>query len=140
MQLDTCTLVRAASCFTAFRLQRNLSETTAQGTFKTWSPLPGGFLIQGHLTGNSTPWSWLQWSSGTGGRLIRVVALTGFIECAIQARMHGYSRELVQATSFAHRVGFHQAQLFVYLIQSGPTRVLQVAKMKVQQALLILKP
>ena len=51
-----------------------LSKTT----FKTWSLLPGGLLIQGHLTENSIPWSWLQWSSRTGGRLIRVVALTGF--------------------------------------------------------------
>ena len=63
------------------RVQCNLSKTTAQGTFKTWSLLPGGLLIQGHLTGNSIPWSWLQWSSETGGRLIRVVALTGFTVC-----------------------------------------------------------
>ena len=39
---------------------------TAQGTLKTWCLLSGGLLIQGHLTGNSVPWSWLQWSSGTG--------------------------------------------------------------------------
>ena len=53
-------------------------KTTAQGTFKIWSLLPGVLLIQGHLTGKSIPWSSLQWSSGTGGRLIRVVAMTGF--------------------------------------------------------------
>ena len=38
----------------------------------------GGLLIQCHLTGNSIPWSWLQWPSKTGGHLIRVLALTGF--------------------------------------------------------------
>ena len=60
-------------------IQRNLSKTTSQGTFfRTWSLLPGGLLIQGHLIGNSIPWCWFQWSSRTGGRLIRVVALTGF--------------------------------------------------------------
>ena len=36
-------------------VQWNLSKTTAQGTFKTRSLLPGGLLIQGHLTGNSIP-------------------------------------------------------------------------------------
>ena len=43
-----------------------------------WSLLSGGLLIQGQLTGNSIPWSWLQWSSRTGGRLIRAAALTAF--------------------------------------------------------------
>ena len=37
--------------------------------------------IQGQLTVSSTPWSWLQWFSRAGGRLIRVVALTGFTVC-----------------------------------------------------------
>ena len=55
-----------------------LRRPTAQGTFNMWSLLPGGLRILGHLTGNSIPWSWLQWSSGTGGRLIRVLALTGY--------------------------------------------------------------
>ena len=43
-----------------------------------WSLLPDGLFIQGHLTGNSIPWSWFQWSFRTGGSLIRVVAVTGF--------------------------------------------------------------
>ena len=67
------------SDFSCHHYTVNLSKTTtAQGTFKMWSLLPGGLLIQGHLTGNSIPWSWFQWSSRTDGRLIRVVALTGF--------------------------------------------------------------
>ena len=44
-------------------------------------PLKGppkrGLLIQGHLTGNSSPWSWLQWPSLTGGRLIRLYCMHG---------------------------------------------------------------
>ena len=63
---------------TTKRLQWNLSKTTAQGTFKTRSPLPRGLFIRRHLTGISIPWCWFQWSSSTGGRLIQVVALTDF--------------------------------------------------------------
>ena len=62
----------------ALVLQRNLRKTTARRTLKTWSLSPGGLInIQGHLTGNSIPWSWFQWSSRTGGRRIRVRVLTG---------------------------------------------------------------
>ena len=50
-----------------------------------WSLLPGGRLVQGHSTGNSIPWSWFHWSSRTGGRLIRVVSLTGFTVLPILA-------------------------------------------------------
>ena len=78
-----------AECIAHYNIQWNLSKTTARGTFKTWSLLPGGLLIQGDLTGNSIPWSWFQWSSRTGGRLIRVVSLTGF---TVQAHVvYGYS-------------------------------------------------
>ena len=59
-------------------IQWNLSKTTPQGTFKMRSLLPGGLLIQGHLTATSIFWCWFQWSSRTGGRLIRAVAFTGF--------------------------------------------------------------
>ena len=52
-----------------------------------WSLLPGGRRIQGHLTGNDIPWSWLQWSSGTGGRLIPVVTLTGLLVQCTQVLM-----------------------------------------------------
>ena len=40
--------------------------------------MQGGRIIQGHLTSSNIPGSQLQWSCGTGHRLIRVVALTGF--------------------------------------------------------------
>ena len=37
-------------------IQLNLSKTTTQGASVTWSLLPGGLLIQGHLTGyNNIP-------------------------------------------------------------------------------------
>ena len=49
-----------------------------KGPSKMWSLWRGGLLIQGHLTGNSTSWSWIQLSCGTGVRLIRVVALASF--------------------------------------------------------------
>ena len=56
--------------------------------FEQNPPVP----IQCHFIGNSIPWSWLQWSSGTGGRLIRVVALTGFIvyvyDCTVSFTIH----------------------------------------------------
>ena len=56
---------------------KQLSKTTAaQGTFKMWSLLPGGLLIQGQLSGNSIPWSWFPWSSLTGGRLDRFYCIT----------------------------------------------------------------
>ena len=78
---ESVVLQASKTTFITYLLQWSLSKTTAHGTFKTWSLLPGGFPIQGHLTGNSITWSWFQWSSRTGSRLIRVVALTGFTTC-----------------------------------------------------------
>ena len=76
------------SSFLPMMLQWNLSKTNAQRTFKTWSLLPGGLLIQGHLTGNSIPWSWFQWSSRTGGHLVRVIGLTGFTVSSLGPAIH----------------------------------------------------
>ena len=64
------------------------SETCLRRPLKghsKWSLLPGGRLAQGYLTRNRVPWSWLQWPSRTGGRLTRVVALTGFTVLALDS-------------------------------------------------------
>ena len=61
------------------------SETCLRRPLK--GPSKRGLLTQGHLAGNSIPWCWLQWSSRTGGRLIRVVALPDFTVIIIGTRL-----------------------------------------------------
>ena len=58
------------------------SGSTCKPALTKWrfNNIPGGLLIQGHLTGNSIPGYWFQWSSRTGGRLDRFHCIYSWLQ------------------------------------------------------------